>query len=162
MVGSASATSNASPVGSATVSVQAQGNDLVDEGAEVLTSLTGSIAMSSPASSVDFSIPWSTSGISQSSFPGAFVDVWFSVTGIPGCVDGSSATWSDQPVDFGQMGPGSGTGSVQFTCPDGSDIVPGSLGFAVNLTANAGSDNGVAESASANFQMTGVTATITS
>jgi hypothetical protein len=142
------------------VSAQAQGNNLVAESATVQTSLTGSVSLSSPASSVDFSIPYTTSGISQSA--GALAYVWFSVTAVPNCVNGSIGHWSAVPAGgFFPMGPGSGIASVQFSCP-GSEIVPGSLGIVLNLSMSAGSSNGAAASASGNFDMSGVTATINS
>jgi hypothetical protein len=161
VAGSASVTSVASPTGSATVSAQSTGNSVVAEGAEVQTSLSTSVSIGSNVSSLEFSIPWTTTGISESSHSGSLVDVWFSVTAVPNCVDGSAMSWSSVPVEFGPMGPGAGTGSVVFSCRDGSDLAPGSLGFLANLYASTFS-NGTPESAFANFQMHGVTATLNS
>jgi hypothetical protein len=165
LVGSASVSSVASPNGSATVSVQALGNEAVEESADVDTTLAGSITLSSPASSVDFSIPYTTSGVSQSSADSASIVAFSQSPGLIKCVDGSDGIWSPPPGQYdlsAPTGPGSGTWSLVFSCPDGSDLAPGVLGPAVYLLAGAYSDSGQTESASANFQMSSVTATINS
>ena len=163
LVGSASVSSVASPNGSATVSVQALGNEAVEESADVDTTLSGSITLNSPASSVDFSIPYTTSGVSQSSADSSAIVAFSQSPGLIKCVDGSNGIWSPPPGQYdlsAPTGPGSGTWSLVFSCPDGSDLAPGVLGPAVYLLAGAYSDSGLGESASANFQMNGVTATI--
>jgi hypothetical protein len=165
LVGSASVSSVASPNGSASVAVEALGNEAVEESADVNTTLSGSITLSSPASSVDFSIPYTTSGVSQSSTGSAAIVAFSQSPGLIKCVDGSNGIWSPPPGQYdlsAPTGPGSGTWSLVFSCPDGSDLAPGVLGPAVYLLAGASSDNGQTESASANFQMYGVTATIDS
>jgi hypothetical protein len=165
LVGGASVSSVASPNGSASVAVQALGNEAVEESADVNTTLSGSITLSSPASSVDFSIPYTTSGVSQSSTGSAAIVAFSQSPGLIKCVDGSNGIWSPPPGQYdlsAPTGPGSGTWSLVFSCPDGSDLAPGILGPAVYLLAGASSDSGQTESASANFQMNGVTATIDS
>jgi hypothetical protein len=166
VVGSASVSSVASPNGSATVSVQALGNQLVEESANVYTTLSSSINLSTAAPSVTFTVPYTTSGLTQSGPENPFALVSFTAaTGLIGCVDGSDGIWSNPPGQFdlaAPMGPGSGTASVQVFCPDGSDLAPGAVGVGVNLLANAYSDNGQAGAASANIALHGVTATINS
>jgi hypothetical protein len=165
-VGSASVSSVTSPNGSATVSVQALGNQLVEESANVYTTLTSSITLSSPAPSVTFSVPYTTSGLTQSGTEHPFALVSFTAaTGLIGCVDGSDGIWSNPPGQYdlaSPMGPGAGTASVQVFCPDGSELAPGAVGLGVNLLANAYSDNGQPGAASANIALHGVTATINS
>jgi hypothetical protein len=164
LVGSASVSSVASPNGSATVSVQALGNQLVEQSANVYTTLSSSITLSSPASSVTFSVPYTTSGLTRSGTENPFALVSFTAaTGLVGCVDGSDGIWSNPPGQYdlaAPMGPGGGTASVQVFCPDGSELAPGPVGLGVNLLANAYSDNGQPGAASANIALHGVTATI--
>jgi hypothetical protein len=164
VVGSASVSSVASPNGSATVSVQALGNELVEESADVDTTLSASIALTSPASSVDFSIPYTTSGLSQTTSDSASAAVAFSQTpGLTKCVDGSNGIWSYPPGQYdlsAPTGPGSGTWTVVFSCPDGSDLAPGVLGPEVYLLAAADSASGQNASASANIVLHDVTGTI--
>jgi hypothetical protein len=165
VVGSASVSSVASPDGSATVSAQALGNEFVEQSADVDTMLTGSVMLSSAAPSVTFSIPYTTSGLSQSGSPeNAFALISFEAgTGPTNCVDGSYPIWSLPPgqYDLGApMGPGSGTESVQLFCPDGSDLAPGSMSLYVSLLVNAYSGDSQAEAASANIALQGVTATV--
>jgi hypothetical protein len=166
VVGSASVSSVASPNGSATVSVQALGNQLVEESANVYTTLSSSITLSSPATSVTFSVPYTTSGLTQSGTENPFALVSFTAaTGLIGCVDGSDGIWSNPPGQYdlaSPMGPGAGTASVQVFCPDGSELAPGPVGLGVNLLANAYSDNNQPGAASANIALHGVTATINS
>jgi hypothetical protein len=166
LVGSASVSSVASPNGSATVSVQALGNQLVEESANVYTTLSSSITLGSPATSVTFSVPYTTSGLTQSGAENPFALVSFTAaTGLVGCVDGSDGIWSNPPGQYdlaAPMGPGGGTASVQVFCPDGSELAPGPVGLGVNLLANAYSDNSQPGAASANIALHGVTATINS
>jgi hypothetical protein len=166
VVGSASVSSVASPNGSATVSVQTLGNQLVGESANVDTTLSAFITLSSPAPSVTFSVPYTTSGLTQSGPEHPFALVSFmAATGLIGCVDGSDGIWSNPPgqYDLGSpLGPGAGTATVQVFCPDGSELAPGSVGLGVNLLANAYSDNSQPGAASANIALHGVTATINS
>jgi hypothetical protein len=166
VVGSASASSVASPSGSATVSVQALGNQLVEESANVYTTLSSSVTLSSPATSVTFSVPYTTSGLTQSGTENPFALVSFTAaTGLIGCVDGSDGIWSNPPGQYdlvSPMGPGAGTATVQVFCPDGSELAPGPVGLGVNLLANAYSDNSQPGAASANIALHGVTATINS
>jgi hypothetical protein len=86
------------------------------------------------------------------------------------CADGSQGTVSPfnetGAIDVTPIGtptpPGSGTVSgIGFYCPDGSDLVSG-LGFTVSAATYVYSASGENESDSANFDMTGVTATINS
>lgn len=166
VVGSASVSSVASPNGSATVSVRALGNQLVEESANVYTTLSSSITLSSPAPSVTFSVPYTTSGLTQSGTENPFALVSFTAaTGLIGCVDGSDGIWSNPPGQYdlaSPIGPGAGTASVQVFCPDGSELTPGPVGLGVNLLANAYSDNNQPGAASANIALHGVTATINS
>jgi hypothetical protein len=165
VVGSASVSSVASENGSATVSVQALGNQIVEQSADVDTALTASLTLSSPTPSVDFSIPYTTSGLTQSGTEHPFALISFSEATGMRCVDGSYGLWSIPPgqYDLGSpMGPGAGTASVHFFCPDGSELAPGVVGLAVNLLANAYSDNSQPAAASANIAMHDVTATINS
>ena len=81
------------------------------------------------------------------------------------CVDGSYGLWSLPPGQYdlaAPLGPTSGTDSVRFFCPDGSQLAPGVVGLGVNLLADAHSDNGQNAAAGANIQLHGVTATINS
>jgi hypothetical protein len=165
--GSASVSSVAAPSGSATVSVQALGNELVEQSADVDTTLTASMTLSSPASSVTYSIPYTTSGLSQTGTQDdAFALVSFSqATGLINCTDGSYGTWSTPPGQYdleSPSGAASGTASVMLFCPDGSQLAPGVVGLGVNLLADAYSDNGSQTAAGANIQLNGVTATIQS
>ena len=166
VVGSASVASVASPSGSATVSVQALGSQLVEESASVYTTLSASLALTSPAESVTFTVPYTTSGLTQSGNEDPFSLVSFTgATGLVDCVDGSEGLWSNPPGqhDLGSpMPPGAGTASVEVFCPDGSELAPGSVGLGVNLLANAYSDNSQGDVASANIALHGVTATINS
>jgi hypothetical protein len=166
VVGSAAVTSVASPNGSATVSAQALGNQLVEESTNVYTTLSASITLSSPAPSVTFSIPYTTSGLTQSGTEDPFALVSFTgATGLVGCVDGSVGLWSNPPGQYdlaSPLGPGAGTASVQVFCPDGSELAPGAVGVGVNLLANAYSDDSQADAASANITLHDVTATINS
>jgi hypothetical protein len=166
VVGTASVSSVATPDGSATVSVQALGNQLVEESANVDTALSASITLSSPAPSVTFSVPYTTSGLTQSGPEHPFALVSFmAATGLIGCVDGSDGIWSNPPgqEDLGSpVGPGAGTATVEVFCPDGSELAPGSVGVGVNLLANAYSDDSQPGAASANIALHSVTATINS
>jgi hypothetical protein len=166
VVGSASASSVTSPDGAATVAVQAVGNQLVEESANVYTTLSSSITLSSPAPSVTFSVPYTTSGLTQSGTENPFALVSFTAaTGLIGCVDGSDGLWSNPPGQYdlvSPMSPGAGTASVEVFCPDGSELAPGPVGLGVNLLANAYSDNGEPGAATANIALHGVTATINS
>lgn len=168
VVGSASVISVTSPNGWVAGSVQALGNDLVEESAQLDIALTGSITLSSPASSVDFSIPYTTSPYTTSGYlssgDAAFALVSFSgAIGLIGCVDGAYGIWSTPPGQYdleAPMGAGSGIASVQLSCPDGSDLAPGVVGLQVDLLADAYSEDSVQAAASANIQVQGVTATI--
>jgi hypothetical protein len=164
VVGIASVTSDASPNGSATVAVQAQGNQLVEESANVYTTLSASTTLSSPAQSVTFTVPYATSGLSQSGTADPFALASFTAaTGLIGCVDGSDGIWSNPPGQYDLASPtglGAGTATVQLFCPDGSDLAPGTIGLAVNLLASASSDDGQTDEAGANISLNGVTATI--
>jgi hypothetical protein len=166
-VGSASASSVASPNGSATVSAEALGNEFVEQGADVDTTLTGSVSLSAAASSVTFSVPFTTTGLSQSGNPeDAFALISFEAdTGPTNCVDGSYPIWSVPPGQYdleAPMAPGSGTESVQLFCSDGSDLAPGAMNLSVTLLVNAYSNDSEAEAASANISLQGVTATVNS
>jgi hypothetical protein len=166
VVGSATVSSVASPSGTATVSVQALGNQLVEESANVDTALSASITLGSPAPSVTFSVPYTSSGLTASGSENPFAMVSFTAaTGLIKCVDGSYGLWSNPPGQYDLESPlagASGTAAVQVFCPDGSDLAPGAVGLAVNLLANAYSDNSESQTASANIALQGVTATINS
>jgi hypothetical protein len=184
-VASASASAAGSPGGVANVSAQALGNAVIAASANSDVGLTAAIPLSSPASSIEVSIPYTTSGITWTTpndqgcgpfAPGScaagavvFVDpIAAPIT----CVDGSQGTASP----FNQSGsidvssfsaptaPGSGVvTNIRFYCPDGSDLVPGpGLGFTVSVADSVYSDSGQPETASANIQLHGVTATIDS
>jgi hypothetical protein len=166
VVGDATVTSVTSPSGTASVSAQADGNQLVAQSASVYTTLSGSIQLSAPAPSVTFSVPYTTSGLSQSGDEDPFALVSFTAaTGLIGCVDGSDGIWSNPPGQYdlaSPMGPGAGTATVQVFCPDGSQLAPGTVGLGVNLLANASSDNAQNDVAAADISLHGVTATINS
>jgi hypothetical protein len=167
LYGSASVSSAASPNGSATVSVQATGNGLVEQSADVDTALTTTMTLSAPASSVTYSIPYTTSGLSQTgSDVDAFALVSFSqAKGLIACTDGSYGTWSTPAGQYdlsAPSGPSSGTAAVTLFCPDGAQLAPGVVGLGVNLLADAHSDNGQAAAAGANIQLGDVTATVNS
>jgi hypothetical protein len=166
VLGSASGSSVASPSGSATVSVQALGNQFIEQSADVDTTLTASLTLSSPTPSVDFSIPYTTTGLTQAGTEDPFALVSFSAAaGLMPCVDGSDGIWSTPPGQFdleSPMGPGSGTASVHLFCPDGSNLAPGVVGLAVNLLANVYSDNGQTATATGNIALHDVTATVNS
>jgi hypothetical protein len=163
--GSASVSSVGTPTGSATVSVQALGNELVEQSANVDTTLTATMTLSSPATSVDIAVPYTTAGLSQTGAQDdAFALVSFSqAAGLMGCTDGSYGTWSVPPGQYDLASPsgsGSGTATVTLFCPDGSQLAPGTVGLGVNLLANAYSDNSQSAGAGANISLSGVTATI--
>jgi hypothetical protein len=166
----ASNTVSSSPSGSASVSSEALGNPLLAEAAGAGVTFTASIPLSAPASSVDVSIPYTTTGVTMT--PGgeavALVTVELSNPEVITCSDGSLGTISP----FNQSGDidafpilqdipaSSGTVSgIRFSCPDGSDLVS-RLGFAVTVETAVHASSGHTESASANFDMEGVTATI--
>jgi hypothetical protein len=150
---------------SAAVSVQALGNELVEQSADVDTTLTASMTLSSPATSVDFTVPYTTSGLSQTGTDDdAFALVSFSsAIGLINCTDGSYGTWSMPAGQYdlaSPSGPASGRVGVTVFCPDGSQLAPGVVGLGVNLLADAYSENSSQTAAGANIQMSGVTATI--
>jgi hypothetical protein len=163
--GSASVSSVGTPNGSATVSVQALGNELVEQSADVDTALTASMTLTSATTSVNFTVPYTTSGLSQTGTDDdAFALVSFSsAIGLINCTDGSYGTWSTPPGQYdlaSPSGPASGTASVTLFCPDGSQLAPGVVGLGVNLLADAYSDNDSQSAAGANIQLNDVTATI--
>ena len=151
VVGSASVSSVASPDGSATVTAQATGNELVEQSAQMDTTLSAAIPLSAPASSVVVSIPYTTTGLSQTGGNDAFALVAFGqAPGAITCVDGSYGLWSLPPGQYdisAPVGPGSGTDSVRFFCPDGSELAPGVVGLGADLLTWAHSDNGQTASA---------------
>lgn len=171
---SASNTESSSAVGSATVSSEALGNQVLAEEADTAVTLTGTIPLSSPASSVDVSIPYTTTGVTQTPGGDASALVFIDPSSIelsePSlmCADGSFGAMKPY-FESGSLlvfpigattPPGSGvvTG-VQFYCPDGSALVSG-VGFTVTVADLVSSANGQTETASANFEMHDVTATI--
>lgn len=184
-VASASASAAGSPSGSANVSAQALGNAVIAASANSDVELTASIPLSSPASSVEVSIPYTTTGVtwttpgdqgcgvfapgSCGSGAGIFIAP---AEGSITCTDGSQGTVSPfnetgsidvTPIDT-PTGPGSGSvNNIRFSCPDGADLVPGpGFGFTVEVADSVYSDTGQTLSASANIQLQGVTATIDS
>jgi hypothetical protein len=166
---SASNTVSSSPSGSATISSEALGNQILAEQASTAVSLTAAIPLSSPASSVDVSIPYTTSGVTQTPGGEASAVVLVAPAASPiMCADGSFGAM--QPYE--ESGPllvfpigattpaGSGTvNGIQFFCPDGSALVSG-VRFTVVVADSVFSSGGQTESTSANLQMHGVTATI--
>ena len=79
------------------------------------------------------------------------------------CTDGSYGIWSNPPGQddlVSPTGPGSGTADVHLFCPDGSELAPGTVGLGVGLLANASSDDGTSDAASADIALHGVTATV--
>ena len=105
------------------------------------------------------SIPYTTTGLSQTGGNDAFALVAFGqAPGAITCVDGSYGLWSLPPGQYdlsAPLGPGSGTDSVRFFCPDGSDLAPGVVGLGADLLTWAHSDNGQTASASANIELHG-------
>jgi hypothetical protein len=172
LIDSASSSTVGTPSGSATASAQALGNPLIAESANSDVHLSASISLSAPASSVEVTIPYTTSGVTGAS-PNAqdtaegLVFVGPSASPIV-CADGTQGTASPFnqsgavvlfPIGTGAS-PGSGTFTniIRFYCPDGSDLVSG-LGFIVTVADQVLSQSGLNETASANLQMHGVTAT---
>ncbi len=172
----ASASSSASPNGSATVSAEALGNPLLAEQASAGVNLTGTVPLSAPASSVEVSIPYTVSGVKVTPGDGeastlVSVDpVYSGFATTAKCADGSQAT----VAPFNETGAivlnlavssqpdvsGTATG-IRFYCPDGSDLVSG-VAFTVFVAAQANAGGGTTESASVSFKMSGVTATVDS
>jgi len=166
----ASNTVSSSPSGSASVSSEALGNPLLAEAAGAGVTFTASIPLSAPASSVDVSIPYTTTGVTMTSGGEAVALVTVEPPNpeLITCSDGSHGTISpfNQSGDIDvfpilqDIAASSGTVSgVRFSCPDGSDLVSG-LGFAVTVQTAVRAASGHTESASANFDMNGVTATV--
>ncbi|HUE06198.1 MAG TPA: hypothetical protein VMP41_02145 [Acidimicrobiales bacterium] len=168
----ASVTTPSSASGTATVSARSLGDTVVGEEAYGVVELDASIPLSSPASSVEVTIPYTTSGLSWSTVPAnqacgatfpvpcdeAQAVVSFGPP-LPKCADGTYGFGIPTPAGINRLtGPSSGTVGIHYYCPDGSDLVSAQL--AVEVYAEADSDSGHAENASANVQMTGVTATI--
>jgi hypothetical protein len=166
VVGQATVASSASPDGTASISAQALGNQLIEQSANVVTTLSASITLTSPTPSVTFTVPYATAGLTESGPENPFALVSFTAaTGLIGCVDGSDGLWSNPPGQYdleSPLGPGAGTATVQVFCPDGSDLAPGPVGVGVSLLANAYSDDSQTSAASANIALSGVTATINS
>jgi hypothetical protein len=169
LLGTASASSTASANGSASVSAQADGNALSVQSAQEFTELTGSITLSSAASSVDFSIPYTntafaTTGVAPSgNDASSFVSFMGGAAELNACVDGSSSIWSLPTGEFDLEAPlaaGSGTYRVHVSCPDGSNLAPGAIDLIVNLNAEADSGDNSQAAASANISMHDVTAAI--
>jgi hypothetical protein len=174
LLASSSTTAAGSSSGSATVTAQADGNPLIGESASSDVVLTAAIPLSSPASSVEVTIPYTTSGVTggpnnvNDTAGGLLIVGPLPVASAIMCADGSQGTIS--PINESgdvvlfpigtPVGPGSGTfdNIIRFYCPDGSDLVSG-VGFAVTVADDVISQSGQAESATANFEMHGVTAT---
>jgi hypothetical protein len=165
-----------SPGGSATISTEARGNALLSEQAYAEVDLTATIPLSAPASSVDVTIPWTTTGVnstpnSGASYAVALVSVEPPLSHAPIlCADGSRAIMTPfnragqiEVFPIGQDAPAeSGTiTAITFSCPDGSDLVSG-LGITVSVVTGVYAAGGKTEAASVNFQMVGVTATVDS
>ena len=90
VAGSASVSSTASPDGSATVTAQATGNAVVEESAQMNTTLSAAIPLGAPASSVVVSIPYATTGLAQTGGNTAYALVSFGqAPGAIMCVDRS-------------------------------------------------------------------------
>ncbi len=164
VAGRASVSSNASPDGSATVTAQATGNAVAEESAQMNITLSAAIPLRTPASSVVVSIPYVTTGLSRTGRNDAHALVSFGqAPGAIMCTDGSYGLWSLPPGQHAlsaPLGPASGTGTVPFSCPDGSDLAPGVVGFGADVLTWAFSDNGQMAAASANIDTHDVTATI--
>ena len=126
--------------------------------------LSAAIPLRAAASSVVVSIPYATTGLAQTGGNEASALVSFGqAPGAIMCVDGSYGLWSLPPDQYdlsAPLGPASGTDSVRFFCPDGSDLAPGVVGFGTDVLTWASSDNGQMAAASANIEMHDVTATI--
>jgi hypothetical protein len=174
----ASSTESSSPSGSATLSSEALGNVLLTEQASAGVTFTASVPLSSPASSVDVTIPYTTTGVTMTPLSGGssyasslvLIDPNFAPNFSDGlaCADGSVGTMapynkSGSLVVFpiGQDVPaGSGTiNGIRFYCPDGSDLVSG-VSFVVEVLTDVYAADGQTESASVNFDMNGASATI--
>ena len=125
----ASNTASSSSSGSATFSSEALGNAVLAEEAYGGVDLNASIPLAAPASSVDVSVPYTTSGVTWSDpakYDQAGATLIIKPTGPIMSADGSFGTAS--PNLFVTPGaaptpPGSGTLDFHFSCPDGSDLV---------------------------------------
>ena len=169
----ASNTVTSSPSGSATVTSHALGNVLLPQRAYVDVELEATIPLSSPATSVDVSIPYTTAGVSwmppgYSDQADAGVVIGPPATTYPKCADGSygsmtpyDQTGSDSVFPFGTQAPaGAGTyDRIRFYCPSGGKLASG-LGFRVVVSSLVLAANGQMETATADFRMHDVTATI--
>ena len=141
------------------------------ERAGALVTLTTSIPMRAPATSVDVSIPYTTAGVYwPATAPGdiafAYVDV--GLPSYPSCSDGSTGDMAPVSGDndgdvfpFGVRTPaGAGTyDRVHFYCRSGAELVSG-LRLDVSVSTDVVSASGQVETASADFQMHDVIATI--
>lgn len=166
LVGTASASAVASPSGSATASAATTGTGLVEELADAESTLAASITLNAPASSVEFSIPYTSTGVSESGNTdpvdaGSSAFVLLTAIGLLPCTDGSRA---DPPAEGDLDAPSgsvSGTWDISISCPDGSDLAPQTIEVEAYASASTYS-KGQAESAAANIQLHDVTATIDS
>lgn len=163
----ASNTASGSSSGSATISSEALGNVVLGEEAYGDVDLDASIPLAAPATSVDLSVPYTTSGVTWSSFGNydqAQALLIIQPTGPWACADGSFVSAS--PYEFlTSLGtptpPGSGTLHFHVSCPDGSDLVS-VVHLDVAVATSVDAVTGRTESASANVSVHGVTATINS
>jgi hypothetical protein len=163
----ASNTESGSASGSASISSEALGNAVLAEQAYGGVVLSAPVPLPAPASSVDLSVPYTTSGITWTALAkndqvGANLVIEFS--GPIKCADGSDGTESPRVFTTPPTiptPPGSGTLDFQIFCPDGSQLVSaGSMFVTVDTSVYAVS--GRTESASAGVELNGVSATINS
>jgi len=169
---SASNTLSSSPSGSATVSAQALGNALLTEEADAGVYFAATVPLSAPATSVEVTIPYTTAGATFTDSPPddrADTLVVLTPTLPINCADGSYGSMEPYQQQGSiellplhtRVPPGSGTRSgLRFYCPDGSRVVS-SVGFKLAVVVVTYSASGQTESASVDFRMHDVTATIT-
>jgi hypothetical protein len=171
---------SSSPSGSATLSSEALGNAVLAEQASAGVTFTASVPLSSPASSVDVTIPYTTTGVNTTpissggsyaeslvligpNFQSNFTDGLTCADGSVGVLAPYNASGNIVVFPIGQDVPaGSGTVTgIRMYCPDGSDLVSG-VSFLVSVLTDVYAEGGQTESATVNFDMHGATATINS
>jgi hypothetical protein len=183
LIDTASSSAVGSPSGTATASASALGNVLIATQASSGVELSASIPLNSPASSIELTIPYTTTGVTNN----ASVGCGFGAPdtcgagalvlvdpngGTINCADGSrpsvapfGETGSIVVFPIGESVPaGSGTVTgIKFFCPDGSDLLPSpGFGFTVSVLTSVYSNSSQSATASANITLQDVTATIDS
>jgi hypothetical protein len=167
LLGSASAEVVTSTAGSLTASVSATGTALAEQSATASTDLDSPITLNSPVSSVDFTVPYTTTGITATpSQPGSFAGAFLGWVALPGtivCTSGKTRAILSSPSGLNLDAPtpaSSGTWTGSLACPDGSDIPAGVIQLRVGALVDADSTTSQTAAATANISMHDVTATV--